>query len=73
MRTFNVYSLNDFQIYSIVLTIVTMLYITSPELIYLITGSLYLLTTFTRFLHPLPPATSNHQSVLCFCEFGFLF
>ena len=40
MRTFNVYSITDFQIYSIVWTAVTMLYITSPQLVCLIAGSL---------------------------------
>ena len=36
MRTFKTYSLLNFQIYNtVLLTIVTMLYITSPELIYL--------------------------------------
>ena len=50
--------------------IVTMLYVTSPRLIYLITGSLYLLTTYTRFAHlhsfcpPTPAlATTNLVSV----------
>ena len=37
----------------------------SPELIFLITGSLHLLTTFTYFSHSLPPslATTNLSSV----------
>ena len=47
-----------------------MLYITSPKLIFLITESLYVLTPFTHF--PLCLAPSNHQSVLCFCEFSFV-
>ena len=36
-----------------------MLCITSPELIYLITRNLYLLTSFTHFRYPLPLATTN--------------
>ena len=50
-----------------------MLYIISLGLIYFITGSLYLLTTFTHFAHPHASAPSNYQSVLCIYEFGFLF
>lgn len=68
-----IYSPSNFQIYSIwLLTIVIMLYITSPELIYLISGSLYLLTTFTHFPHPSPPpqATTN---LFCFYEFSFFY
>ena len=50
MKTLKIYSLRNFQIYSrVLLAIVTMLYITSQELIYLIAGSLYLFTTFTHF------------------------
>lgn len=50
-----------------------MLYIRSPELIYLIPGSLQLLTTFPHFPHPLALASGNHQSILCFYEFFFFF
>ena len=42
----------------------------TPELIHLITGSVYLLTTFTHSAYSLPLA--NHQSALYFCEFAFL-
>ena len=49
MRTFKMYCLSKFQKCNIVLlTVVTMWYIIFPELICLITGSLYLLTTFTQ-------------------------
>ena len=44
------------------LTIVTMIYVTPPELIYLITGGLYLLTTCTHF-SPLPQLW---QPPICF-------
>ena len=56
------------------LTIAITLYITSPGLIYLITGSLYLLTFFTHFCHPPTahtPVSGNPQSVLYFSEFSF--
>ena len=47
IRTFKIYSPRNFQIYNtVLLTIVTMLCITFPWLIYFITGSLYLLTPF---------------------------
>ena len=50
MRTFKIYSLGNFQTCTtILLTIVTKLYITSPWLIYFITESLSLLTPFYYF------------------------
>ena len=39
-----------------------MLYIIFPGLIYFITGSVYLLTSFTHFTHPLPLTSGIHQS-----------
>lgn len=52
---------------------VTMLYITSPWLIYLINESLYLLIPFTHFTHPHLPSSGNHQAVLCeFCFSGII-
>ena len=55
MRTRRIYFLNSFHIYhTAVLTVVIKLYVTSLVLIYLITGSLYLLITFMQF--PLSPA-----------------
>ena len=63
VKTFKIYSLNTFQVYIIVLlTIVTILYVRSPELVHLITGSLYPLTSISPF--PPPPAPGNHQSSL---------
>ena len=53
MRTFVIYSLSNFQIYhTTVLIIVIILYITLLPLIYLTTGSLYVLTIFIYFTHP---------------------
>ena len=56
MRTLHIYSLSNFQVYNTVaLAIVTMLYITFPELTFLVTGSLYLSITCIHFPHPNPP------------------
>ena len=60
MRTLRIYSLNQFQIYqTAVLTTIIMRYVTSPVLIYLITGGLYVLTTFIQFLNSLPHISGN--------------
>lgn len=49
MKTFSIYMLSNFQTYHmILLTQVIMLYIVSPGFIYLITGSLYLLTYWMK-------------------------
>ena len=51
IKRFKIYSLSHAQINNIILlTIVIMLYLTSSELINFITGSLYILTTFTQYL-----------------------
>ena len=72
IRIFKIYSLSNFEVYNtIVLTIVTMLYIISPELIHLITGSLCPLTPFIIFPHahsPQPSTSGNHSSVRGFCK-----
>ena len=50
VRTFKICSISNFQVYNtVLLTVVTMLYIRSPKLTHLITGTLYPLTTFTHF------------------------
>ena len=50
MRTLRIYSLNNVQIYhTTVFAIVFMLQVISQVLIFLITGSLYLLTAFYSF------------------------
>ena len=72
MRIFKTYSFSNFQICStIFLVIVTMSCITSPELIHLITGTLYPLNTFFHFPHS--PDLGNHQYTLCFYEFDFFY
>ena len=65
LRTFKIYSLSNFQIYStVLLTIVTLLYNSSLELINLITESLNTLTTLTHSPSPHPPlAATNLLSV----------
>ena len=74
MRTLRIYSLYNFPMYhTAVLAIVIMLYITSLVLIYLITESLYLLTTFLQFPLPSFPAIGNHKSDLFFYKFCFRF
>ena len=70
------FTLRNFKTHNIVLlTIVTMLYFTSPWLIYFITGILYLLPPFTHFTHPPPlsPLTTTNlfslSMSLVFCLF----
>ena len=68
MRTLKIYFLSNFQIGdTVLLSIVTVLGITPPGLIYPITGSLYTLTTFTHFPSPhsysWPLATTNLFSI----------
>ena len=57
-RTFKLYSPSNI----VLLTIVTMLYVTSPWRTYFISGSLYLLTLSTIFPTPYPPASGNYQT-----------
>ena len=55
----------------------TTLYITSPWLMYFITGSLYLFTSFTHFVPhqnlPLWQASIHSTSLTLFCLFGLVF
>ena len=71
IRSFKVYSLSNFQACNtVLLTIVTMLYITSPGLTY--NRNLYLFIPFTLFSHPHLLPSVSLQSVLCIYEFwGF--
>ena len=51
-RDFKIYSFSNFQVYStVLLTVITMLHMTSPELMYLLIVSFYLLITFSHFPH----------------------
>ena len=66
MTTFRIYSLSNFKIYhKIVLTMFFMFHITFPVLIYLITGGLYLLTTFIQFLSVNPLFSDFQKLLLC--------
>lgn len=68
VRKFKICSLSNFYIYNAVwLTVITTLYIRSPDFIHLITRSLYSLTNLSP--SPLSLAPGNHHSVLCFYEF----
>ena len=63
---FKIYSLN-FQIHNtVLLIIVTVLYIRSLELIDLVTGSLYPLTDIAPIFLTPPPAPGNKHSTLYF-------
>ena len=67
LKTFKIYPLSNFQIFdTVLLTLVTKLYVPFPWLIYFITGSLYL-------FDPLHPTSDNYQSVLCICELAIFF
>ena len=73
MRAFKIYSLSNFQICNtVLLTRVTMLYITHPGLMYCLIGSLCLWTLFTHL--PIPPnhTCGNQQTVFCISELGKL-
>lgn len=64
------FTLRKFQVYNILLlTIVTMLYIRSLELIHFITESYSLSLTSPHFSHPLVPG--NHCPTLYFFKFDF--
>ena len=63
VKTFKIYSLNNFEVYgAVLLIIVTMLYIRSHELTCLINGSLYSLTNISPFSPP--PAPGDHHSIM---------
>ena len=75
MRTF-VYSLSNFQIYSIILTVITMLYIALSKVIYLITGSFYLspVSTVLPLLQPsLTPLPATNPFSVSMSPVPYLF
>ena len=73
VKTLTVYSVSNFQACITVLsTVITRLHFSSSELIHLITGGLPCWTSVSLF-SPIPPASGNHYSTLCFYEFGVLF
>ena len=65
MKTLRICSLNKFPVYHIaLLAVVTILCIIFLVLTYLITRSLYLLTTFLQYSFPPPSASGNRKSDL---------
>ena len=68
IRTHRITSPNFSVYHTALLAIVIMLFIASLVLIYLITGGLYLLTTFLQFRVSPPLASGSHKSDLFFCE-----
>ena len=70
LRTLRISPPNNFPIYHIAVSaVVTMLYVTSLVLTYLVTRSLYLLTTSLQFSHSPPLASGNHKCDFFFCKF----
>lgn len=55
MRTVRIHSLSNFHTYHTAVLTIVILYHTSPVLIFLVTGTLYILTTFIQFPHLLLP------------------
>ena len=76
MRTLRIYSLKNFYIYhTAVLIIFMILSIASLVLIYLITGSWYLLATLIQSPFPQTPASGNTKSDLfsaCFLSGSYV-
>lgn len=72
MRTLRIYSQHLSYIIYCILAIFIMLYLISLIFVYLISESLYLLTTISSFSFPLHsplPTSSNHKSDFFFSEF----
>ena len=68
------YTLTNFSVYHTpLLIIVIMLHITSPIPVYLITGSLYVLTSLLQFPLPTTFASGNHNLISFSFFFSFLF
>ena len=64
LKTFKIYSLSNFQISNtVLLTVVTILYITSPELVYFITSTLYHLG------HYPPPRPCSVAELIFFSDY----
>ena len=53
----------------VLLTVVTVLYVRSLELVHLTMESLYVLISISPFAHP--PASGNYPSTLCLYKFNF--
>ena len=71
VRTFKTYSLRNFQVHNtVLLTIVTMLYIKSPELNHLITECFYDLTNIFPLLPPYSLCQLSFYSLLLWTQFS---
>ena len=71
MKTFKTCSLSYFQIsISVLLTVVTMLYVIPPGHTHFITGNWYLLAHLTHFSHPF--SASENDSSIRLVSSGFL-
>ena len=70
MRALSIYSLYNFQLFHTpVSAIVIVLYVISLAIIYILTESLYLVTTFIQSLSSLAPISDNTKFHLTFYEF----
>lgn len=70
LRTFTIYSLRKFQVYNaVLLSTVTIIYITSPALTH--PEKLKLCTLWPFLQSPHPSAPGKHHSILFFYEFDF--
>ena len=70
VKALEIYYLSKFQVYNtLLLTIVTMMYIRSLEFIHLTSESLYTLSSVSPCLSP--PAPGSHHSTFCYSEFNF--
>ena len=71
VRTFKTYFFSHFKVCStVLLPIITMLYIRFPEVFYLLSRNLYLFTNLSHLPHSLAP--NHHYYSLCFYEFSLL-
>ena len=72
MRTFRIQSLSNFQtMQTAVFAVVIMAHIISPELIYLVSGSLYILTPLPAIPPPPTPCLWSFSIFLGICFFSF--
>ena len=71
VKTFKLYSLSNFQVYgTVLLSMITMLYIRFSELVHLITGSLHFLTNISPSLRC--PHSLVTSTLLCSINLAFL-
>ena len=71
MKTFKIYSFSNFNICTMLLTVVSVLYVTSSELVYLITGNGHLLTSDSE-VTPSCPTLCNPMDTRLLRPWDFL-